>query len=217
MGVYVFNIDTLRSTIQTAQTPMIDIGADLIPQLLRSASINAYRHEASDASRLYWRDVGTLETYYEASMDLLASDAPIDPYDPAWPIRSASGPRVWDRSVLSDVGNEIGVQSIIPRAAHIDGACVYRSVLSLGVVLESGADVRHSVLLPGAVIRRGASVQNAIIDAHVVVEAGDRVGYSRGGDQSRFHVSPGGVVVVSPDHVAPFFTTDVVSKAEVAL
>ena len=215
MGVYVFNIDALRSTVQTAQTPIIDIAVDLIPQLLESCKVNAYRHKASpDTSPLYWRDVGTVEAYYEANMDLLAPGAPMDPYDPSWPIRSASGPRIWDRSVLSDVGNEVDVNSIIPRAAHIDGALVYRSVLSLGVVLESGAEVRHSVLLPGAVIRRGASVQHAIIDAHVVVEAGDRVGYSRGGDQSRFHVSPNGVVVVSPDHVAPFFTTDTVTRPD---
>jgi glucose-1-phosphate adenylyltransferase len=218
MGVYVFNVDVLRSTVQTARTPIIDIAVDLIPQLLRSSRVNAYRHELStETSPLYWRDVGTVEAYYEANMDLLASNAPMDPYDPEWPIRSASGPRIWDRSVLSDVGNEIDVNSIIPRAAHIEGACVYRSVLSLGVVLESGADVRQSVLLPGAVIRRGASVRGAIIDAHVVVEAGDRIGYSQGGDQSRFHVSPNGIVVVSPDHVAPFFTTDAVSRAEFAL
>jgi glucose-1-phosphate adenylyltransferase len=150
MGVYVFNIDALRSTVQTAQTPIIDIAVDLIPQLLRSCKVNAYRHKASqDTSPLYWRDVGTVEAYYEANMDLLAPGAPMDPYDPSWPIRSASGPRIWDRSVLSDVGNEVDVNSIIPRAAHIDGALVYRSVLSLGVVLESGAwnPVRKSVTL----------------------------------------------------------------------
>jgi glucose-1-phosphate adenylyltransferase len=218
MGVYVFNVDALRSTIQAAQTPIIDIAADLIPLLLRSNKVKAYRYEASsNTPSLYWRDVGTVEAYYQASMDLLSPDAPMDPYDPSWPIRSANGPRIWDRSVLSDAGNEIDVNSIIPRAAYIEGAFVYRSVLSLGVVLESGADVRHSVLLPGAVIRRGASVRRAIIDAHVVVEAGDRVGYSKGGDQSRFHVTPNGVVVVSPDHVAPFFTTEALNKAEFAV
>src|SRR5262249_9480387 len=107
MGVYVFNIDTLRLTVQTAETPLIDIAVDLIPQLLRSCRVTAYRHEVSPgAPPLYWRDVGTVEAYYDANMDLLAPAAPMDPYDPDWPIRSASGPRIWDRSVLSDVGNE---------------------------------------------------------------------------------------------------------------
>jgi glucose-1-phosphate adenylyltransferase len=69
-------------------------------------------------------------------------------------------------------------------------------------VLESGADVRHSVLLPGAIVRRGAVVRRAIIDAHVIIEAGDHIGYSPNQDQSRFHVLPTGIVVVSPDHVS---------------
>jgi len=90
-------------------------------------------------------------------------------------------------------------------------------VLSPGVVLESGVDVRNSILLPGAVIRRGATVQRAIIDAHVVIEAGDRIGYSINRDQARFHVLPNGIVVVSPDHVSPFFRENFASRRELTL
>jgi glucose-1-phosphate adenylyltransferase len=218
MGVYVFNIDMLLSAVETSGTPLVDIVDDLIPHMMRLHKVKAYRHEnLFNTHPLYWRDVGTLDAYYHANMDLLASNSPIDPFDKNWPIRSAFGMRFGGRSVLSEVGNEAGVDSIIPRAAYIEGASVFRSVLSSSVVLESGADVRHSVLLPGAVIRRGAAVRNAIIDAHVVIEAGDCIGYNKDRDHARFHVSPKGTVVVSPDHVAPFFRVDSASKAEVAL
>ena len=104
------------------------------------------------------------------------------------------------RGAISDAGSKIEVNSVIPHGADIADANVYHSVLSPGVVLESGVDVRHSVLLPGTVIKRGAVVRRAIIDAHVIVEAGDQIGYGTERDQSRFHVLPNGIVVVSPDH-----------------
>jgi glucose-1-phosphate adenylyltransferase len=216
MGVYVFNIDMLVSAVETSRNPLVDIADDLIPHMMRSRKVKAYRHEnLFNTHPLYWRDVGTLDAYYDANMDLLASNSPMDPFDKNWPIRSAFGMRFGSRSILSEVGGEAGVDSIIPRAAYIEGASVFRSVLSSSVVLESGADVRHSVLLPGAVIRRGSAVRNAIIDAHVVIEAGDCIGYNKDRDHARFHVSPKGIVAVSPDHVAPFFRVDTASKAAV--
>jgi glucose-1-phosphate adenylyltransferase len=216
MGVYVFNIDSLVSAVETSRIPLVDIADDLIPHMMRSRKVKAYRHEnLFNTHPLYWRDVGTLDAYYDANMDLLASNTPMDPFDKNWPIRSAFGMRFGSRSTLSEVGGEAGVDSIIPRAAYIEGASVFRSVLSSSVVLESGADVRHSVLLPGAVIRRGSAVRNAIIDAHVVIEAGDCIGYNKDRDHARFHVSPKGIVAVSPDHVAPFFRVDTAGKAAV--
>jgi glucose-1-phosphate adenylyltransferase len=218
MGVYVFNIDTLISAVETSRTPLTDIAGDLIPLMMRSRKVKAYRHEnLFNTHPLYWRDVSNLDAYYDANMDLLASNSPMDPFDKNWPIRSAFGIRFGSRSILSEVGNEAGVDSIIPRTAYIEGASVFRSVLSSSVVLESGADVRHSVLLPGAVIRRGSAIRNAIIDAHVVIEAGDCIGYNKDRDHARFHLSPKGIVAVSPDHVAPFFRVDTASKAAVTL
>ncbi|HSU88015.1 MAG TPA: sugar phosphate nucleotidyltransferase [Terriglobia bacterium] len=199
MGVYVFNYETLAAVESTGGRPL-DIAAHLIPYLLRSRKVNAYRYEDRVKGKaLYWRDVGTLGAYYDASMDLLLSDRQIDPYSEDWPIRSAGGARL-GRGAISDAGSKIEVNSVIPHGADIADANVYHSVLSPGVVLESGVDVRHSVLLPGTVIKRGAVVRRAIIDAHVIVEAGDQIGYGTERDQSRFHVLPNGIVVVSPDH-----------------
>jgi glucose-1-phosphate adenylyltransferase len=200
MGVYVFNVDALLAVVQANGGPMIDIARDLIPRLLGSHRVNAYRHaDRPGTNPLYWRDVGTVEAYYDASMDLLASDPPMDPYDNRWPLRSAYGARL-RRSALSEAGGEPGVNSIIPHATDIGGACVYRSVLSPGVLLEPGADVQNSVLLPGAVIRRGAAIRRAIIDAHVTIEAGEHIGYDTELDQSRFYILPNGIVVVPSDY-----------------
>jgi glucose-1-phosphate adenylyltransferase len=154
---------------------------------------------------LYWRDVGTPEAYYASSMDLLKSDPPIDPYSSDWPIRSAYRAQCDGESALSKVGRHAEINSIIPNGADIGSASVYGSVLFPGVVLESGADVRHSVLMPGVVIERGAVVRRAIIDANVVIGAGDDIGYSPERDRQRFHALANGVVIVSPDHLAPFF------------
>jgi glucose-1-phosphate adenylyltransferase len=213
MGVYVFNYETLFEIAQTDRTALVDIAVDLIPRLLRSHKVHAYPSEDNAHRKpFYWRDVGTLQAYYDASMDLLAADAPINLFDKNWPIRSAGRSPLGGDGALSEVGGEIRTNFVIPHAANVTGATVYRSVLSPGVVLESGVDVRHSVLLPGAVIGRGATIQRAIIDAHVVIEAGERIGYSVTRDQSRFHVLPNGIVVVSPDHLLPSFKVDATTE-----
>src|SRR5262249_30569644 len=217
MGVYVFNYETLLRTAQTNNGEVIDIGADLIPRLLHSHKVNAYRHEDDESRQpLYWRDVGTLQAYYDASMDLLVPRQPIDPYENRWPIRSGSGIRQVGRNGFSQVLPEIGMNSIVPHDADVADACVYRSVLSAGVVLESGVDVQHSVILPGAVIGRGTAIRRSIIDANVVIAADDRIGYDPEEDQRRFQVLPNGIVVVSTDYLPPFPELEGVKTAEPA-
>ena len=205
MGVYVFNRNVLLAAISGGRR-IIDFAHDLIPGLIGSCNVRAYRHEDQIKKRpRYWRDIGTPGAYYASSMDLLASDPPIDPYDSHWPIRSAYRALLDGQTALSEVGRHPEINSIIPNGVNIGSASVYRSVLFPGVVLESGADVRHSVLMPGAVIGRGAVIRRAIIDANVVIDAGDDIGYSPERDCQRFHPLENGVVVVSPDHVSPFF------------
>lgn len=208
MGVYVFNRKLLHAAIEEGGR-IIDFAHDLIPSLIRSYDVRAYRHEDRiKETPLYWRDLGTPEAYYASNMDLLAYDTPIDPYDSGWPIRSAYLAPLDGQSALSEVGRHPEINSIIPNGVNIGSASVYRSVLFPGVVLESGADVRHSVLMPGAVIGRGAVVRRAIVDANVVIEAGDDIGCSPERDRQRFHALESGVVVVSPDHISPFFSRE---------
>jgi len=213
MGVYVFNRNVLLAAISDGGR-IIDFAHDLIPSLIGSCNVLAYGHEDQIKKRpRYWRDIGTPDAYYASSMDLLASEPPIDPYDRHWPIRSAYRAQLDGQSALSEVGRQPQINSIIPNGVNIGSASVYRSVLFPGVVLESGADVRHSVLLPGAVIGRGAAVRHAIVDANVVIDPGDDIGYSPERDRQRFHASENGVVVVSPDHMSLFFSRDVVTRS----
>src|SRR5215470_3084437 len=87
MGVYVFNIDMLVSAVETSQDPLVEIADDLIPHMMRSRKVKAYRHEnLFNTHPLYWRDVGTVDAYYDANMDLLASNSSMDPFDKNWPI-----------------------------------------------------------------------------------------------------------------------------------
>jgi glucose-1-phosphate adenylyltransferase len=191
---------------------IIDFAKDLIPSLIGSSDVRAYRHEDRVKKMpLYWRDVGTPEAYYASSMDLLASAPAIDPYGSGWPVRSAYGAQFDGQSALSEVGRHPDINSIIPNGVKIRGASVSRSVLFPGVVLESGADVRESVLMPGVVIGRGAAVRRAIIDANVVIDAGDDIGHNLKRDRQRFHVLANGVVVVSVDHISPFFNRDLIN------
>jgi len=216
MGVYVFNRDVLLEALTSGER-IIDFANDLIPGLIGACDLRAYRHEDRIKKMpLYWRDVGTLEAYYASSMDLLKSDPPIDPDNSDWPIRSAYRAQSDGASPLSKVGRHPEINSIIPNGADIGSGSVYRSVLFPGVVLGSGADVRHSVLMPGVVIERGAVVRRAIIDANVVIDAGDDIGYSPERDGQRFHALGNGVVIVSPDHVSPFFNKDLIRKAQPA-
>lgn len=206
MGVYVFNREVLLAAM-TSGTRVVDFANDIIPTLIGSCDVRAYGYQDPiKKTPLYWRDVGTPEAYYASSMDLLGADPPIDPYSRAWPIHSADRDHLDGQRALSEVGRRREINSIIPNGVNIDSASVYRSVLFPGVVLEPGADVRHSVLMPGVVIGRGAVVRRAIIDANVVIDAGEDIGYSPERDRQRFHTLTNGVVVVSPDHLSPFFS-----------
>jgi glucose-1-phosphate adenylyltransferase len=209
MGVYVFNRQVLRAAM-TRSDGITDLAKDLIPGLIRSYDVRAYRHvDKKTKSPLYWRDVGTPEAYYAANMDLIAPNPWMDPYDSDWPIRSGDRPWFSGQDALCEVGRGTGIHSIIARGMRARGASVYQSVLFPFVVLESKVDVRQSILMPGVVIERGARVRRAIIDANVVIEAGDDIGYDTERDRSRFRTLANGVVVVSTDHSSGFLRKEV--------
>jgi glucose-1-phosphate adenylyltransferase len=142
-----------------------DLGHALLPRLVEAGRAREHRFEG------YWRDLGTVESYWAAHMDLLADEPPFVPDDPAWPLRThwrrQGGARVAD-------GARIG-RSVLGPGAHVAGT-VERSVVSGGAVVEAGAEVRDSVLLPGAVVRAGAVVERAILDDGVEIGADARVG-----------------------------------------
>jgi glucose-1-phosphate adenylyltransferase len=175
MGIYLFSRDVLAEAILENRVLSVshDLGCDVMPALAQSGLLHAYdfRDERSGEPR-YWRDVGTLDAYYQANMDLTGSLPPfsIHPQAPQ------------------------GVHSV--GKSHAD-AVVSRCILSSRVQIEEGAVVSDSILMTGARIGRGARVRRAIIEEGIEIPEGIEVGYSRAEDEKRFTVSPGGIAVVA--------------------
>jgi glucose-1-phosphate adenylyltransferase len=181
MGIYVFNTDTLfQAVTHDAQIrSRHDFGRNVLPGLIRSQKVFAYRFNGD-----YWRDVGTVDAYYEANMDLLVEDPQVKPDHSCRPACGLG-------SLVS-----AATRSIIPDSAAVPVGSVFHSVLSPGVRVERGAAVRDSILMTGVHIGSGARVRRAIIEEHVRIADGARIGYNTDEDSRRFLLSDDGVVVV---------------------
>jgi len=203
MGVYVFNTETLvRRVIEDAKDPhsQHDFGRNVIPTMVPQDRVYAYSFRDENKKQAkYWRDIGTLDAYYEASMDLVAIDPQFNLYDADWPIRTYSPPLPPAKTVFEEYGSgRVGVcyNSIVSSGCIISGGRVYRSILSPSVRIHSYSEVRDSILMEGVEIGRGARVSRAIIDKRVRVPEGYQIGFSRQEDSRKFTVTESGIVVI---------------------
>jgi glucose-1-phosphate adenylyltransferase len=168
--VFVFDTDALVGLLDelaadAGEDGLADLGDALLPRLVGEGRAREHRF------RGYWRDLGTVESYWAAHMDLLADEPPFVPDEESWPLRTHA--RRQGAARIAD-GARIR-RSLLASGAHVAGT-VERSVLAAGTVVEAGAEVRDSVLLPGAVVRSGAVVERAILDDAVEIGAGARIG-----------------------------------------
>jgi glucose-1-phosphate adenylyltransferase len=168
--VFVFHPDTVLDLLEelgeaAGEEGLEDLGDDVLPRLVKAGKAREHRFDG------YWRDLGTIDAYWAAHMDLLADPPPYDPGDPDWPLLTVGGHR---RPAQVRAGAQIE-DALLSPAADVAGV-VRRSVLSPGVVVEAGAEVVDSVLLPGVKVRAGAKVRRAVIDGAVEVQAGCTVG-----------------------------------------
>ena len=207
MGNYVFRTEVLLAALrQDALDPASkhDMGGNIIPRLVEQGQAQVYDFRDNDVAgstprdRDYWRDVGTLDAYYEAHSDLIAVHPVFNLYNKDWPIYTAHRPLPPAKFVHDEqgrVGNAIN--SFVSSGAVVSGARVERSVLSPWVNVHSYAEVTGSVLMDNVVVSRHATVRNAIIDKNVVVPDRARVGVDPDEDRARgFVVSEGGITVV---------------------
>ncbi|GAB3469545.1 glucose-1-phosphate adenylyltransferase [Actinophytocola sediminis] len=201
MGNYVFRTDVLLDALRTdAANPesMHDMGGDIIPMLVADGGAMVYDFDdnevpgATERDRGYWRDVGTLDAYYDSHMDLVSVHPVFNLYNHRWPIRTATPPL----PPAKFVNTGTAVESIVGPGSIVSGSFVKDSVISADVMIEDGATVEGSVLLPGVRVGRGAVVRRAILDKNVSVRDGARVGVDAAADRERYTVSPGGVVVL---------------------
>lgn len=203
MGVYVFSLellaDCLRKDNQDAASAH-DFGKDILPSLVQSHRVYAYQFGGS-AGRVtqdrYWRDVGTIDAYYDANMDLLKPVPSIDLYQNDWPIRTYVGQHPPARTVAGDSGREaVIVNCILASGIIISGGSVKQSILFPNARVNEGAVVEASLLFDNVVVERDARLRKCIIDKNVCIPAGETIGLDRKRDAERFTISDQGVVVV---------------------
>ena len=199
MGVYVFRTEALvRAVIDDEKRDSThDFGHDILPALVSSRRVFAYDVSKRGMPReRYWKDVGTLDTYYETNLTLLAPKPPFDLFDADWPLRTDAyhhlPAMVRDASDhAADVAN-----SILSPGTMVSGGRVTRSILSPYVHVLAGAVVEGAILLPGVLVGQESVVRRAIIDEGVSLPPGTRIGVDPEADRRRFVVTPSGVVVV---------------------
>lgn len=203
MGIYIFSIELLLDSLREDHARSgsgHDFGKDILPGLINTQSVYAYRF-GGEAGRVtpdrYWRDVPTLDSYYEANMDLLKPVPALNLYQDDWPIRTYQRQTPPARTVPGMSGNEgIFINSIVGGGVVIAGGSVQHSVLFPRVLVGDEAVVDAALLFDGVAIGDGARVKSCIIDKHVTVPAGERIGYDLDQDRRRFTVTEKGIVVV---------------------
>jgi glucose-1-phosphate adenylyltransferase len=212
MGNYVFDRDVLVEALQKDaddERSQHSIGGDIIPMLVRERAAHVYdflqnKVPGSDGrDQGYWREVGTLDSYFDAHMDLCTVHPVFNLYNDQWPILTLVPPQPPGKFVHDD-GDRVGraINSLVSNGVIVSGGLVRNSVLSPGVRVESWSRVERSVILHNARVSRYAVVENAILDKNVVVMEGATLGVDKEHDRARgFVVSGGGVTVVGKGQV----------------
>ncbi|MEJ5946030.1 glucose-1-phosphate adenylyltransferase [Pseudokineococcus basanitobsidens] len=212
MGNYVFDADALVEAVTrdaTLDGSKHDMGGDIVPDFVSRGAAAVYDFQrndvpgSTDRDRGYWRDVGTIDSYYEAHMDLTSALPVFNLYNDRWPILSQQRP-LPPAKLVHDADRRAGtaVDSILAPGVLVSGASVEGSVLSSDVRASSGSTVSDSVLLDGVQVGRHAAVRRAILDKNVVVPEGARIGFDHEHDRARgFVVTPSGLTVVGKNAV----------------
>jgi glucose-1-phosphate adenylyltransferase len=206
MGNYVFSTEALISTVSADandSSSKHDIGGNIIPRLVESNDAQVYDFTtnevpgATERDRGYWRDVGTLDAYFDAHMDLISVHPVFNMYNYEWPIHAWAGAIPPAKFVFDEEGRRgQAIDSMVCAGVVISGGTVRRSILSPLTQVHSYSCVEDSILMHGVDIGRKAIVRRAILDKNVVIGEGVEIGVDPDSDRERFHVSAGGIVVV---------------------
>jgi glucose-1-phosphate adenylyltransferase len=213
MGIYVFATDAMYEQLfQDAarkESSRHDFGRDIIPGMLADSRVYAYPFRDENRKQAaYWRDVGTLDAYFQANMDLIQIDPVLNLYDRDWPIHTYQPPYPPPKFVHTDPDRRgAALNSIVCQGAIVSGGQVYRSILSPGVRIHSYALVEDAILFDNVVVGRHARIRKAIIDKDVRIPAGFDVGWNLEADLARgLTVTEDGVTVVSKGEDLDRFT-----------
>ena len=205
MGVYFFNTDVLLpALLKDAEDPdsSHDFGHDILPKLLDEYRVYAFNFiDENKKEALYWRDVGTLDAYYEANMDVVSVSPVFNLYDKAWPIRTHQRQYPPAKFVFSEPGRTgMAVDSVVSSGCIISGSTVRRSVLSPDVRVNSYAEVESCIIFSHVNIGRHCRVRRAIVDRDVHIPEGSVIGYDAEEDRRNYFVTDTGITVVTRDY-----------------
>lgn len=207
MGNYVFDTQTLIDIVTpNEEEPLVDMGGDVIPALTRQGVAQVYDFSTNvipgqdERENGYWRDVGTIDAYYEANMDLIAPVPIFNLYNERWPVytyRKALPPAKVSRGVGGEPAFVDG--SLLCQGSIVSGSHVERSIISPRVFIDHDAHVTDSIIMEGVHIGAGARLNRCIVDKNVVIPNFERIGLDRAADAERYTVSDNGIVVIEKE------------------
>ncbi len=205
MGIYLFNTDVLIPVLlKDAEDPNSshDFGKDILPKMVDDYRVYAYDFvDENKKEALYWRDVGTLEAYYEANMDIVSVSPVFNLYDSDWPIRTHQRQYPPAKFVFAESGRTgTAVDSIVSSGCIVSGSMVKNSVLSPDVRVNSYSEVDASILFSHVNVGRHCRIRRSIIDRNVHIPEGTTIGYDVDADRQRYFVTDSGITVVTRDY-----------------
>jgi len=208
MGNYIFDAKVLVDALEEAQRlGETDFGGHVLPRLLRTHRLFAYDFATNVVpgindyeQRVYWRDVGTIDAYFDAHKDVLGAEPTFDMFNPQWPIYSSG----YQGPVAKVLGGELR-NSLLGAATVVhEGARLHNSIIRREAVIEEGVELDECIIMDYVRIGRGARLKRVIVDRHNVIEAGDVIGYDPEADAKRFTVTEGGLTVIPGGRVSYF-------------
>jgi glucose-1-phosphate adenylyltransferase len=209
MGIYLFRTDLLYEVLRkdARQDTAHDFGKNILPSMMQDGRVFAYNFQDENKKEVkYWRDIGTLDAYYEANMDLVSVDPLFNFYDQAWPIRTYQGQFPPAKFVFAEETDNgrlgMALDSIISGGCIISGSRVENCVLSPNVRVENHAKVHESVIMENVNIGERAHIRRAIIDKGVVIPPDTVIGYDAEKDRKRFTLTEEGIVVITQPKAA---------------
>lgn len=202
MGIYIFNIEILNKELEIAiSDPSYnhDFGHHIIPKLVDKCNVYGYNFNGEEHPNKssYWRDVGNVDDYFDANMDLLSPDPELNIYNEDWPIITQQQQRPGAKFIFNEENRKgFATDSIISAGSIISGANINHSLVSYSCKVDEGTTVENSILLPNVTIGRNCKIKNVIINENTHIPDNTIIGYDNKKDKERYFISPKGIVLV---------------------
>jgi glucose-1-phosphate adenylyltransferase len=209
MGNYIFDADVLvRAVLEAKQRGESDFGHHVLPRMVSTHKVYAYDFSTNRVPGLrdyedqsYWRDVGTIDTYFAANQDVLGAEPRFNLFNPRWMVRSSGyqGPpaKILDGSVRN---------SMLGAGTLVKGASVRSSILRREIVLEQDVELDECIIMDYVIVRRGSKLKRVIVDRYNTIEPNSRIGFDTEVDRRRYHVTDSGIVVLAKGAYSPEFS-----------